>query len=63
MKYSYVRDTCKIGQGADCCKYLLAGSNGFECGKLTELRATIDARTDMNAKADNCDGIKNEEDD
>lgn len=26
----YIRKTCKIGQGAGCCKYLVMGK-GFEC--------------------------------
>lgn len=24
---------CKVGHGANCCKYLVAGANGFECMK------------------------------
>lgn len=51
-----VKEVCKIGQGADCCKYLMMGTIGFECGKLGVFRKYIDERTDMSAKGDNCDG-------
>lgn len=55
---SYVRDTCKIGQGNSCCRYLVCGANGFECSKLTTMKETIDLRVDsMTAKSDNCDGV------
>lgn len=33
---TYVKDICKIGQGHDCCRYLLMGPKGFECGKVTD---------------------------
>lgn len=26
----YVKNTCKIGQGSDCCRYLVMG-RGLEC--------------------------------
>ena len=32
---------CGVGQGARCCKYLLAGEHGFFCGRVTELAATL----------------------
>jgi len=54
MNYAVV--TCKIGQGADCCKYLIGGAKGLECAKLGVFRSTIDARTDMTSKGDNCEG-------
>lgn len=52
----HVKNVCKIGRGADCCKYLTVGSNGFECAKLTSLKLAIDRRDNMNAKSDNCEG-------
>lgn len=53
----YVEKVCKIGQGAACCRFLVGGPKGFECGKMyPELVAQIEARTDMMAKADNCPG-------
>ena len=56
MVSDFIKQTCKIGQGADCCKYLVCGQNGFECEKLGTLRAWIDSRDDMTAKGDNCEG-------
>lgn len=48
--------TCKMGQGAECCRYLVFGP-GFACAKLTMLKYTLDARgTSMSAQGDNCDG-------
>ena len=39
----------------------VCGSNGFECAKTTSLKDAIDARVNqMNAKSDNCGGVKNE---
>ena len=53
----YVLETCKLGQGAACCRYLVAGAEGFECAKLGSLRAGIDRRVGiMVAKGDNCEG-------
>lgn len=58
----YVKDTCKIGQGHDCCRYLAADANGFRCEKLGPLKGVIDSRvTYMIAQADNCKGVKHEE--
>lgn len=54
-------DVCKMGQGVDCCRYLICGGNGFECTKTTSLKDIIDTRVNqMNAKSDNCGGVKNE---
>lgn len=54
----HVKSVCRIGQGAQCCRYLLMGQNGFECGKQDEvMRRTIDARViGFTAKSDNCEG-------
>lgn len=57
MDDDFVKQTCKIGQGADCCKYLMMGVGGWECAKVTSLKALIDQRTNMHAKGDNCSGF------
>lgn len=62
MIQQHVDDVCKIGQGKACCRYLLLGKTGFECGKLTSLKSTLDYRVKINlivAQADNCEGIEN----
>lgn len=56
----HVQLICKIGQGHECCRYLLGSPEGFECGKGGEFAAHIDARVAKNetvAQGDNCDGI------
>ena len=59
-----VADTvCKLGQGADCCKYLMAGPGGLECAKTpgnTPFKAMLDIKPDMVAKSDNCTGYTQE---
>ena len=47
---------CRMGQGSDCCRYLAMGSDGFCCEKHTGIGRSIDQRTDMSAKSDNCTG-------
>lgn len=59
----HVKNVCKIGQGADCCKYLVAGGKGFECMK-TELanKKAIDDNWfwfPHVAQGDNCEGMTN----
>lgn len=51
-------DVCKIGQGRECCRYVVGGPGGLECGKLTpSLKAAIDQRAEsMVAQSDNCPG-------
>ena len=59
-----IKNVCKIGQGADCCRYLVMGINGFECMKGTSLAEILDMRVLTNtitAKGDNCDGKSIEE--
>ena len=53
----WAKSTCKIGQGAACCRYLTIGPRGWSCEKLSPLAAVIDRREDMNAKGDNCSGL------
>lgn len=55
---------CKIGQGADCCKYLVVGNKGFECMKTDpENKNLIDTNwgAQKSAQGDNCDGKEQSE--
>ncbi len=54
-----VRETCKLGKGAECCRYLSMGGTGFQCEKLGPIRGIIDSRMNngtMQAQGDNCPG-------
>lgn len=56
----HVKLVCKVQQGPATCRYLLLGTEGFECSKGGEFTAHIDARVANNetvAQGDNCDGI------
>jgi hypothetical protein len=56
----YTLSTCKLGQGADCCRYLALGANGWSCEKNGPHRETIVRRSSkglMKAKGDNCAGL------
>jgi hypothetical protein len=60
MNIDFVKQTCKIGQGAVCCRYLGADGGGFDCLKLTSLRAYLDERVALGtitARGDNCEGL------
>ena len=60
----HVKDICRIGQGLDCCRYLIAGREGFECAKLTSLKKLLDDRVlqdNITAQGDNCNGYPFEE--
>lgn len=56
----HVRSVCRLGQGADCCRYLVMG-DGFQCVKLVpSAQATIDQRVAagaFTAQGDNCEGL------
>lgn len=58
-------EVCKIGQGAECCRYLFAGPAGLECGKLNkEMKAFADHKVktgQFSAQGDNCEGVKMED--
>lgn len=57
LKKEITISVCGLGKGKNCCKYLAAGINGFECLKLDpKLKEYIDGRN-LNAKGDNCPGI------
>lgn len=54
-----LRNVCKIGQGANCCRYILFGPSGFKCCKLTKSKESIDSNiNNMTAKGDNCKGLE-----
>ena len=55
----YVDFVCKLGQGEQCCAFLMMGLDGFECAKDSGFELTIRARLKrgtMGAKGDNCEG-------
>ena len=59
MRDEYAKEICKIGQGEECCAFLLMGAKGFECAKGTFTQNAINLRLaegTMNAKGDNCPG-------
>lgn len=42
-----VRPGCGAGQGEVCCRYLVMGSDGFECGRVREsFKRMLDERGD-----------------
>jgi hypothetical protein len=58
---NWVRDVCKVGQGAACCRYLALGplAIGWMCAKHTALKDTLDERVaegTLKAQGDNCAG-------
>lgn len=62
MTEKQVKDVCKI-QTENCCAFLIAGPDGFECTMNTSLEMTIRTRLEegtMNATGENCDGFKEE---
>lgn len=60
-----LKAVCKIGQGADCCRYIVADGNGLACAKhVPELVEQITVRVNAGAfiaRSDNCEGLKQEE--
>lgn len=56
---THAKEVCKVGQGAECCRYLTMKATGWSCQKHTELRRYFDQRVAegaMNARGDNCIG-------
>jgi hypothetical protein len=53
-------DICGIGKGEKCCRYLMCGSEGWECGKKNpQFKVLIDSRVENEtfvARGNNCDG-------
>jgi hypothetical protein len=58
---AYLSETCKVGHGAACCRYVTMGADGWYCAKVDPaLRPAIDLRAaTMTAKGDNCPGVTN----
>lgn len=55
----YANETCKIGQGAECCRYLTMHPNGWSCEKSSPLKSYLDFRVRANmmiSHGDNCEG-------
>lgn len=55
----HARAVCKMGQQAECCRYLTVGAKGLSCEKLSSLGMTLDMKArnpDFSAKGDNCEG-------
>jgi hypothetical protein len=56
-----LKTVCKIGQGHECCRYIVAGADGIECAKLQPvLQLQIDQRVasgQFTARGDNCEGL------
>ena len=67
MMSEHVGKVCRIGQGHECCRYLMMGTKGFECAKVAGIgvKALLDKRVaeeTMTARGDNCDGKESLED-
>jgi len=57
----WIGGVCRIGQREACCRYLTMGAAGWNCEKLTALRATIDRKVaagEFTAQGDNCEGVE-----
>jgi len=55
----HLREVCKAGQGAECCRYIVLG-DALECSKGTPLGVLLDSRAkrgEILAQGDNCDGL------
>ena len=54
MSSDEAKDICRLGKGEECCAYLICGTNGFECIKMSyPLNSSIYKRLEegtMNAK-------------
>jgi hypothetical protein len=58
----HLREVCRMGQGKDCCAFIIVGRKGIQCAKGTEFEAEIRARVHkMVARGDNCNGYGSEE--
>ncbi len=53
-----LKEVCKMGQAADCCRYIIVGERGIECAKGTVWQDIVDGNIkNMVAQGDNCEGI------
>jgi hypothetical protein len=60
----YAKTICKIGQGAETCRYLAMYPAGYSCEKHTAMGRDMDewASTGrIGAQGDNCDGLDSRE--
>lgn len=57
-----VERVCKIGQEAECRRYLVLGPEGFGCAKhnasIKDALDTMVETGDIRARGDNCEGKK-----
>ncbi len=55
-----LKEVCKIGQGAKCCRYIVVcGRDGITCAKNIDMKKALDRRVEagqFTAIADNCEG-------
>jgi hypothetical protein len=62
LTMKHVQETCKVSQGVKTCRYLMAGSEGFECARISgnaSLAWEMDDRAEKKtsiARAINCGG-------
>jgi hypothetical protein len=60
MTDDHVRDVCRPGAKHETCRYLCRSAKGWQCAKLTDLRAHLDRRVaeqSIHARGDNCPGL------
>ena len=59
-----LKAVCHIGEGAQCCRYIVGAGGGLQCAKHDwELAIEIDHRVAdgaFTARGDNCEGLRNE---
>jgi len=56
----HAKEVCKVGQGAETCRYLTMTSFGWSCEKGSSMSLYIDRRVQqdkMTARGNNCDGL------
>lgn len=56
----HTKTVCKIGAGAETCRYLTMGAHGWSCEKHSSVANTLDRRVrnnEMVAQGDNCEGL------
>jgi len=60
MDRERMENICKLGQGKDCCRYLICGIKGFACAKNSDLAVKLDCLVETNkmiAQGNNCEGF------
>lgn len=60
---SHLKEVCKIGQGTECCRFLIASSAGFECAKnipgMEDYLREHWGDIPRHSHGDNCEGVPN----